>query len=215
MGTNRLVNFEGIQIGRDMKTPHLRNLYDKVGRFNVAGPQVSGFSFLHDGTVDSVVSFLRFDVFFFPGRTEAEKDVVRRQLHNFIMAFDTGMAPSVGRQLTVNGELPASERQMLDLLGQRAAAGDCDLIARAWEGKSQRGWLLRNAVYYSDRGADAPLTLGELLERHRRSGEPLTFTCVAPGDGRRSAIDRDLDGVLDGDEMIASSDLSVSRAVPR
>jgi DNA-binding beta-propeller fold protein YncE len=215
VGTNRLVNFEGIQIGRDMKTPHLRNLYDKVGRFNVAGPQVSGFSFLHDGTVDSVVSFLRFDVFFFPGRTEAEKDVVRRQLHNFIMAFDTGMAPSVGRQLTVNGELSASERQMLDLLGQRAAAGDCDLIARAWEGKSQRGWLLRNAVYYSDRSADAPLTLGELLERHRRSGEPLTFTCVPPGDGRRSAIDRDLDGVVDGDEMIARSDLSVSRGVPR
>ncbi|MGH7888836.1 MAG: hypothetical protein ACREPG_13320, partial [Candidatus Binatia bacterium] len=141
LGTNRLVNFEGKQIGRDMKTPQLRNLYDKVGRFNGAGPQVSGFGFLHDGTVESVVSFLRFEVFFFPGNTEAEKDVIRRQLHHYIMAFDTGMAPLVGRQLTVRGELSAGDRQMLDLMTARAAAGDCDLTVRVWEANVQRGWL--------------------------------------------------------------------------
>jgi len=214
LGTNRLVNFEGVQIGRDMKTPQLRNLYDKVGRFNVGGPQVSGFGFLHDGTVESVVSFLRFEVFFFPGKTEAEKDVIRRQLHHYIMAFDTGMASLVGRQLTVSGELIGNDRQMLDLMTKRAAAGDCDLIARAWEGKVQRGWLFRNAVFYSDRGADAPLALGELLDRHRRSAEPVMFTCVPPGDGRRSAIDRDLDGYLDGDEVLAGSDPASSRSVP-
>lgn len=214
LGTNRLVNFEGFQIGRDMKTPHLRNLYDKIGRFNVAGPQVSGFSFLHDGTVDSVVSFLRFEVFFFPGKTEAEKDVIRRQLHHYIMTFDTGMAPLVGRQLTVSGEVSGGDRHMLDLFTTRAAAGDCDLIARAWDGKVQRGWLLRNQVFYSDRGADAPLVLGDLLDRYRRAVEPVTFTCVPPGDGRRSAIDRDLDGHLDGDEIVAGSDRANSRSVP-
>ena len=213
-GTNRLINFEGIQIGRDMKTPQLRNLYDKVGRFNVAGAQVSGFSFLHDGTIDSVASFLRFDVFLFPGQTEAEKDVIRRQLHEYIMAFDNGTAPAVGRQLTVGGDLSPNDRQMLDLLSNRAAAGDCDLIARAWEGSAQRGWLLRNALYYGDRGADAPLTLGDLVERHRRSGEPVTFTCVPPGDGRRSAIDRDGDGYLDGDELDAGSDPANARSLP-
>ncbi len=199
LGTNRLVNFEGVQIGRDMKTPQLRNLYDKIGRFNAGGPQVSGFGFLHDGTVESVVSFLRFEVFFFPGKTEAEKDVIRRQLHHYIMAFDTGIAPLVGRQLTVSGELSGGDRQMLDLMTTRAAAGDCDLIARVWEGKVQRGWLLRNRVFYSDRGADLPLVLGDLLDRYRRFAEPVTFTCVPPGDGRRSALDRDLDGYLDGD----------------
>jgi len=214
LGTNRLVNFEGFQIGRDMKTPQLRNLYDKVGRFNVAGPQVSGFSFLHDGTVESVVSFLRFDVFFFPGKTEEEKEVIRRQLHHYIMAFDTGMAPLVGRQFTTTGELSGADRQMLDLFTARAAAGDCDLIARVWEGKAQRGWLFREPVFYSDRGADAPLLLGDLLDRYRRAAESVTFTCVPPGDGRRSAIDRDLDGYLDGDEILAGSDPADSRSVP-
>ena len=214
LGTNRLVNFEGLQIGRDMKTPHLRNLYDKVGRFNVGGPQVSGFGFLHDGTVESVVSFLRFDVFFFPGKTETDKDLIRRQLHHYLMAFDTGMAPLVGRQLTVSGELSASDRQMLDLMTTRAVAGDCDLTARAWEGKLQRGWLLRNREFYGDRGADAPLVLGDLLARYRRDAQAMTFTCVPPGDGRRSAIDRDLDGYLDGDEIFAGSDLANSRSVP-
>jgi hypothetical protein len=213
-GTNRLVNFEGLEIGRDMKTAQLRNLYDKVGRFNVAGPQVAGFSFLHDGSVDSVVSFLRFEVFFFPGDTELEKDVIRRQLHHYVMAFDTGMAPMVGRQLTLSGELAASARQMLDLMSARAAAGDCDLTARGWEGKTLRGWLLREQRFYADRSADAPLGLGALLEGFQRAAEPITFTCVPPGDGRRSAIDRDLDGHLDGDEISAGSDPADPRSVP-
>ncbi len=214
LGTNGLVNFEGFQIGRDMKTPQLRNLYDKVGRFNVAGPQVSGFGFIHDGTMESVMGFLRLDVFFFPGETEADKDAVRRQLHHYLMAFDTGMAPLVGRQLTVSGELAVADRQMLDLMTSRAAAGDCDLIARAWDGSAQRGWLFRNQVFHGDRSAAGSLVLDDLIERHRRPLEPLTFTCVPPGDGRRSAIDRDLDGALDGDEILARSDPANAQSVP-
>jgi hypothetical protein len=42
--------------------------------------------------------------------------------------------------------------------------------------------------------------LAQLIERHEAIGEPITFTCVPPGDGVRSALDRDLDGVLDGEE---------------
>jgi len=114
----------------------------------------------------------------------------------------------------VSGELSASERRMLDLMTTRAAAGDCDLTARAWEGKVQRGWLLRNREFYGDRGADAPLVLGDLIARDRRDPEAMTFTCVPPGDGRRSAIDRDLDGYLDGDEIFAGSDPANSRSMP-
>ncbi len=199
-GTNRLVNFEGPQIGRDMKTAQLRNLYDKIGRFNVPGPQVSGFGLLHDGTVDTVVSFLRFDVFFFPGNTEAEKDVVRRQLHHYVMAFDTGMAPAVGRQLTFTGMPSSEDRKSLHFLELRSAAEECDLTVRVWEGNIQRGWLYQNYVYHPDRRDEAAIETDEFLSRYRTSGEPLTFTCVPPGDGRRSALDRDLNGVLDGDE---------------
>jgi YVTN family beta-propeller protein len=214
LGTNRLINFENIQVGRDMKTAHLRNLYQKVGRFNVPGPQVSGFGLLHDGTLDTVVNFLRLDTFFFPGKTEEEKDVTRRFLESYIMAFDTGMAPTVGRQLTISDELREKDRQLIDLLVTRAAAGDCDLTARGWEQKRLRGWLLRNGSFYGDRSDETVLNLEGLLSRYRRHGEPLTITCVPPGDGLRSALDRDLNGHLDGDELLAGSEPVDTHSVP-
>ena len=214
LGTNRLVNFENIQVGRDMKTAHLRNLYQKIGRFNVPGPQVSGFGLLHDGTLDTVINFLRLDTFFFPGKTEEEKDVTRRLLESYIMAFDTGMAPAVGRQLTIFDEPREKDRQLIDLLMTRAAAGDCDLTARGWDQERLRGWLLRDGVFYGDRSDERMLNSEELLSRYRRRGEPLTFTCVPPGDGLRSALDRDLNGLLDGDELARGKALADANSLP-
>jgi len=214
LGTNRLVNFENIQVGRDMKTAHLRNLYQKVGRFNVPGRQVSGFGLLHDGTLDTVANFLRLDTFFFPGKTKEEKDVTRRLLESYVMAFDTGMAPAVGRQLTISDELREKDRQLIDLLVTRAAAEDCDLTARGWEQKRLRGWLLRNGSFYGDRSDETVLNLEGLLRRYRRHSEPLTFTCVPPGDGLRSALDRDLNGHLDGDELLAGSEPVDAHSAP-
>jgi YVTN family beta-propeller protein len=205
-GTNRMINFEGPQVGRDMKTAQLRNVYDKIGRFNSAGPQVAGFGLLHDGTFDTVVNFLRLEVFFFPGKSEAEKDVVRRQLHHYVMAFDSGMAPAVGRQLTVVGEPSAENRKLLYLLEIRSAAEECDLTARVWEGERQRGWLYRSYAYHADRRGQTPLETDALLGRYRTSKEPITFTCVPPGDGQRSALDREMNGMLDGDETPAAAD---------
>jgi len=150
----------------------------------------------------------------FPGKTEEEKDVMRRLLQSYIVAFDTGMAPAVGRQLTISDELKEEERQLIDLLMIRAAAGDCDLTARGWEGTALRGWLYRNDAFYGDRSDEAPLRLEALLSRYRSGSEPITFTCVPPGDGLRSALDRDLDGYLDGDELFAGSDPADAKSVP-
>jgi YVTN family beta-propeller protein len=205
LGTNRLVNFEHTQVGRDMKVAHLRNVYQKVGRFNVAGPQVDGYGLIHDGTFDTVANFLRMEGFLFPGNTEAEQDVTRRLLHSYVIAFDTGTAPAVGRQLTISDEVRPQDRKLLDLLISRAGVGDCDLTARAWEGPALRGWLLRNGLFQGDRSGETPLPLESLLRRYQQSAEPLTFTCVPPGDGVRSALDRELDGRLDGDGALAVS----------
>ena len=211
----RAVNFEHVQIGRDMKTAHLRNIYQKVGRFNVSGPQVAGYGLLHDGTMGTVVDFLRLDPFFFPGKTQEEKDVTRRLLNSYIMAFDTGMAPAVGRQLTLSSELNEEERRLIHLLMTRAGAGDCDLTAKGWQGAALRGWLYRKDGFDSDRSDEAPLRLEALLSRYLQSGEPITFTCVPPGDGLRSALDRDLDGYRDRDEILAGSDPADSNSMPR
>jgi YVTN family beta-propeller protein len=215
LGTNRLVNFEDVRVGRDMKTAHLRNVYQKVGRFNLPGRQVSGYGLLHNGSFDTVANFLRLDTFVFPGKTEEENDKIRRSLQSYIMAFDTGMAPAVGRQLTVSGEFNEEAKQTVDLLMARAGAGDCDLTVRAWEAKTLRGWLYENGAFWADRSQDAPLGSDELVNRYRRRGEPITFTCVPPGDGRRNALDRDLDGFLDGDELFAGSDPASAHSVPQ
>ena len=152
------------------------------------------------------LSLARLETFFFSGKTEEEKDITRRFLESYIMAFDTGMAPAVGKQLTISDELREKDRQLIDMLVTRAAAGDCDLTARGWEQKRLRGWLLRNGSFYSDRSDETVLNLEGLLRRYRRHSEPLTFTCVPPGDGLRSALDRDLNGHLDGDELVGESD---------
>ncbi len=213
-GTNRLINFEDVTVGRDMKTAHLRNAYQKVGRFNVAGPQVSGYGFLHDGSFDTVLNFLRLDTFIFPGDSEAQKDQIRRSLQSYIMAFDTGMAPAVGRQLTVQGELDNGDQRLLKLLVARADSGDCDLTAKGWEGKTLRGWLYQKGFFRGDRRDEMPQDLNGLRDRYRRLDEPITFTCVPPGDGKRSGLDRDLDGFLDGDEFRARSDPASPRSIP-
>ena len=57
LGTDGLSTFEGET--QEFKIAHLRNLYQKVGMFGVAGgatvgDQVRGFGFLHDGSVSTV-----------------------------------------------------------------------------------------------------------------------------------------------------------------
>jgi hypothetical protein len=45
-----------------------------------------------------------------------------------------------------------------------------------------------------------PLTDASLRQRAAQNGGELTYTCAPPGSGVRIGIDRDEDGVLDGDE---------------
>jgi hypothetical protein len=120
----------------------------------------------------------------------------------------------VGKQLTVSDELREEERQLIQLLMTRATTGDCDLTARGWEGTVLRGWLYRSGMFQGDRSAEAPLQFEALLGRYRKTGEPITLTCVPPGDGVRSAFDRDLDGYWDGDEILHGSDPADAGSVP-
>lgn len=43
----------------------------------------------------------------------------------------------------------------------------------------------------------------ELQTLARQNGNSLTFTCVPPGSGQRIGLDRDADGLLNGDELIS------------
>jgi hypothetical protein len=63
-----------------------------------------------------------------------------------------------------------------------------------------RGYLYQNGLFTRDRANKPPLSATVLRLLALVPGQELTYTCVPPGSGVRMGIDRDLDGILDGDE---------------
>jgi len=88
----------------------------------------------------------------------------------------------------------------IQLLEQRAAAGDCDLVAKGRIGGRERGFLYANGRFTPDEQGKPTVSDASLRALASKPGNAVTFTCVPPGSGVRIGIDRDLDGILDGDE---------------
>jgi YVTN family beta-propeller protein len=218
-------------IPQTIKVPHLRNMYQKVGRFGMApsilldpipfgpstgfmGDQVRGFGFLHDGSIDSIATFINNAAFttllsvngftfgpngFADGIPEAEK------VEKFMLAFDSNMKPIVGQQVTLTSSNAAVVGLRIDLLVAQATVGACDLVVKG--GLYDDGYLYDGAGHFLANRASAPsLTDTSLRMLASLPHQELTYTCVPPGSGRRIAIDADLDGYLDGDESDAGSD---------
>jgi YVTN family beta-propeller protein len=229
-GTDGRASFENEE--QIIKIPHLRNLYQKVGMFGVLdvagerplnqppqGPQVRGFGFLHDGSVDTLFRFFNANVFAtnqiggpnvgFPSDTD------RRNMEQFVLAFDSNLAPVVGQQITLTAGNPAVVGSRIDLLVARAAAGECDLIVKGTSNGEQRGWMRRSdGQFRSDRASEPLLSDGELRAVAGTAGQELTYTCVPPGSGTRAGIDRDEDGFYDRDEIDAGADPADPTSTP-
>jgi DNA-binding beta-propeller fold protein YncE len=254
-GTDGQFSFEGES--QFFKIPHLRNLYQKVGMFGMPppppfpseiaplgsliflplantspqgmGPQVRGFGFLHDGSVDTVFRFLSQTLFLrrlpnippppvqpdppvppdpgnlggLPSPALGDEDLLtlRRDIEAFLLAFDSNLAPIVGQQTTLTEFNAAVAGPRIDLLMAQADAHHCDLVAKnRWGGFLYVG---KGKFKMSRRGIPS---IPDLLLRARALlpyGE-LTYTCVPPGSGLRIGIDRDEDGILDSDDRYLS-----------
>jgi YVTN family beta-propeller protein len=211
-GTQGRMSFEGET--QCFKIPHLRNMYQKVGMFGMApnsqikaspntqgpnefgpqGPQVRGFGFLHDGSVDRLFHFHRATLF---DLTEIEA----LQMEQFMMAFDTDLAPIVGQQATLTSTSPVEVGQRISLMIARAAFNECDLVVKGNLAGVQRGWVRQaNGTFRSDRASDAALTDAQLRAQAASVGQERTYTCVPFGSGTRIGINRDLDACLDFDD---------------
>jgi DNA-binding beta-propeller fold protein YncE len=228
-GTDGRCSFENEE--QVIKIPHLRNLYQKIGMFNgldVAGenqlnlphqgPQIRGFGFLHDGSVDTLFRFLNATVFnnnAIGGPTVGFQSIAqRRDVEQFMLAFDTNLAPVVGQQMTLDGSNGAVANPRVDLLVARAAVGECDLIVKGTVGGVQRGWVrLADGTFESDSAAETPIS-ESTLRGMAGPGEELTYTCMPPGSGVRAGIDRDEDGALDYDEALVGSDPADPSSTP-
>ena len=78
---------------------------------------------------------------------------------------------------------------------------ECDLVVKGVINNRTRGWLMQaDGLFASDLVNEAPLSRAELSALANTAGRYLTFMCVPWGSGERIGVDRDLDGVLDGDE---------------
>jgi hypothetical protein len=209
-GTDGDMSIEGEP--QEFKIAHLRNVYQKVGRFDVVGPQVRGFGFLHDGSVDTILTFLRSPIFLFPGFDQAQRDVVRRDVIAFLMRFPGELAPIVGQQVTLDSANAGAAGPRIDLLLARArepfalvgepAARECDLVVRS----GARGWAYDPVAdaFVPDASAQPPLADAALRALAQTPGEELTYTCAPPGSGTRIGIDRDRDGQRDADDNCPS-----------
>ena len=195
---------------QEFKTPQLRNMYERVGMFggpplpmfggrgldtSHQGQQIRGFGYLHDGSLDTLFRFLSANIF---GLGEREK----RQIESFLLAFDANLAPAVGQQVSIGPESDPAAIARLNLLNQRANAGECDLVAHAVLNGEQRGWHYdrEQRLFESDREGEAVLRSQIVLETQ------VTFTCTPPGSGFRIGVDRDADGIRDRDEIDDGSD---------
>lgn len=194
-----------------IKTPQLRNQYEKVGFELTQLSNRAGFGFLHDGSVDSLSRFISARNF----SVRSDQDVA--DLVALILSFsgsDFGPAnpilsalppvskdshAAVGAQAShAGGAVPARVAELLALARDRAI----DLVVHAGR-----------AGYAYDAGSDrflgndggAPLT-ATALQAQATTDAPQTWTAVPAGVGRRLGIDRDGDGLGDRVELAQGSD---------
>jgi YVTN family beta-propeller protein len=205
---------------QEFKVPHLRNLYQKVGMFGLpitpgvdgtgvnTGDQVRGFGFLHDGSIDTIFRFHSASVF-------SIDDTQQLALEQFMLAFDSNLAPIVGQQITLTSTNSGVVGGRINLLIARAALNECELTVKGVLAGEPRGWLrLANGTFTSDDANDAALTDAQLRAQAATPGQERTYMCVPGGSGTRVGIDRDEDGFRDHDELQAGSDPADPLSIP-
>lgn len=214
-----------------LKTPHLRNMYQKVGKFGFPntpvylngpkfgvyqGEQIRGFGFGHDGSFDTMANF-NFAPNFGTGdvqtqfppavggpisnpegiKMNAAGNHERDALEAFMLVMDSNFAPIVGQQVTLTSANAAAAGSRINLLLSRAEQDECQVIA--FYSKAGEGFLYSGGLFRRD-SARLP-ALNDAQLRANATGEAtITYTCVPKGNGVRLALDRDLDGILNGDE---------------
>jgi YVTN family beta-propeller protein len=195
-----------LQESQDFKVPQLRGAYQKTGFIRAPGEQLTGYGFIHDGSTDTLLTFLHAPVFTF------QNDNQRRDLEQFVLSFDTGTAPAVGLQTTANAanKTAPAVTDRINLSMAQATAGNCDLVVRGLYGGAPRSFRYNgNGLFQTDKQNEPLVTLPMLLQTVGISAE-LTFTGVPVGAGRRDSIDRNEDNVLNGDEALTPNALDTA-----
>jgi YVTN family beta-propeller protein len=197
-----------------IKTPQLRNAYQKVGFELTQLENNAGFGFLHDGSVDSLARFVSEPVF----TVQSDQEVA--DLVAFMMCLSGSDLPNGGNVLQPPGVLskdahaavgaqttlvslstaPPAQLNLINQMQSQAALGRVGLIVKGVVGGVQRGFAFVAATgqFQSDMASQvlSPAALLALAQ----PGSELTFMVVPAGLQTRMGIDRDENGIYDGDE---------------
>ena len=130
------------------------------------------------------------------GFPQSDPDATRRDVEQYLLAFDTDLAPIVGQQVTLTSANSAAAGPRVDLLLQRAGrlypsaavggfVNECDVVAQVVQNGSIVGYVYdpqtgvftsRNRVLLSDSG---------LRALAQTPGQEVTYTAATPGSGER------------------------------
>jgi hypothetical protein len=190
-----------------------------AGDDSFKGPQIRGFGFAHDGSVDTIVHFLLAPAFAQPLAAGgfpagAAGDALRADVARYLLAFDSNLAPIVGQQVTLTAANFAAVDARIDLLIARAQQSECELVVTTRQLTTERGYLYipSTGKFVQSDHLRPPLTDAQL--RLTALLRPLTYTCVPPGSGYRVGLDADLDGCYNATEVTAGFDPRDASSTP-
>jgi hypothetical protein len=166
------------------------------------GNQIRGFGFVNDGAVDTLFRFFTAIVFnptLNSGFPILNPDATRRDVVEFMFAFDSDLAPVVGQQVTLTSGNATAVNPRINLLIQRARTSftskelggvtrECDLVAKVAIGGSLKGYLLDVSAGDFVAADGTRRTDASLRALAATSGQEVTYTCVPPGSGRRIGL---------------------------
>jgi YVTN family beta-propeller protein len=194
--------------------PALRGVGDKsVATLDVGGPYGErsqlGAGLTHDGAGASLASAIVNSAPTIGGHHSFQLTPEQAQeIEAFLSQFDTGIAPCAAFMVTANASnYAAVAAESLPLLRDAASRGHCDLVVHRVP-QTIGGQLVNLSCLfdpasgqYRVASATAPPLSEAALLTEAANGLPVTFIGVPVGMGEPQALDRDMDGLLDLDEV--------------
>jgi YVTN family beta-propeller protein len=181
-GTNALMSPDSGTVIRPvpMKTPHLRNMYQKLLFSGDRRRTIAGFGMHHDGHVFDFAHFFRAPGF---GNYSLQQKI---DIGAYLRTFDTGTAPAVGYTVTlsrINVDTPSPLAEW-SLLEQQSALRNIDVVAHGTI-NGQVNTLLYRPFFNDYAGGGVPrlILTREVLRTLIQRGDTITLIGVPPREG--------------------------------